>query len=305
MAGVRTIGAGAAFAAALLAGTGAWAQGACDRDCLAGMVTQYLDALVAGDPAGLPLADDVRFTENSQEMTLGQGLWETASGLSGFRQDYLDVEKQIAASHVVVTEEGEGNLALYTVLLHLEGGEIAGVETLVQHRTPESRFPADMLDEPLAGMNDPVPAGERLSREDAIRTALTYSEGLRVGTFIDIADFGDRAYRIENGMFMAGYGCPRDECPDIQTQDIIEHPELTASVAAVDEENGTVLLWMNFGDTGSYGEGNALVTFESFKVWGDEIHVVHAFFPTLPAETTRGWPSSDPLPAEMAHLAEK
>lgn len=304
--GLRT---GFAAAGAVLALTGfaaapAMAQGAaCDRACLEGMVTEYLEALAAGDPSGLPLAEDVRFTENSQERTLGEGLWETATDLGGFRQDYLDVEKQIAASHAVVLEGGEENQALLSVLLHLEGGEIAGIETLVQHITPESRFQPTMLDRPLVGMNDPVPAGEELTREEMIRTALTYSEGLRVGTFVDIAPFGNEAYRIENGMFMAGAGCPRDECPDIQTQDIIEHPDLTASVAAVDEENHTVLLWMNFGDTGSYGEGNALVTFEAFKVWGDEIHVVHAFFPTLPVETEREWEPSDPLPAEMAHLA--
>ena len=40
-------------------------------------------------------------------------------------------------------------------------------------------------------------------------------------------------------------------------QNIIVHPSIIASVAAVDEENGTVLLWMNFGHTGNaYGEGN-------------------------------------------------
>ena len=46
-------------------------------------------------------------------------------------------------------------------------------------------------------------------------------------------------------------------------QNIILHPGIITSVAAVDEENGTVVLWMNFGHTGdAYGPGNALVTFE-------------------------------------------
>jgi len=42
--------------------------------------------------------------------------------------------------------------------------------------------------------------------------------------------------------------------------------------------------------------GNALVTFEAFKVWGDEIHSVLAFFKGLPISTGRFWPSSDPVP---------
>jgi hypothetical protein len=266
----------------------------CDRACLGDLVTDYIDAVVAHDASGLPLADDLRFTENSVDMALGAGTWATIDGVQGFRQDYLDVEKQIAASHFVLTEGV--NTILYTALLHLEDGEIAGIETLVQRITPETRFQPTMLGQPLYGMNDPVPEGERQSRESMIQTALTYTEGLRVGTFVDIAPFSDQAYRIENGSFMAGYGCPRESCPDIQTQDIIEHPDITTSIAAVDEENGAVLLWMNFGDTNSYGEGNALVTFEAFKTWGDEIHVVHAFFPILKKETERGWPSSDPVP---------
>jgi hypothetical protein len=72
------------------------------------------------------------------------------------------------------------------------------------------------------------------------------------------------------------------------------------SVAAVDEEAGVVLLWMNFGDTNSYGPGNALITFEAFKVFGKEaheIHAVNAFFRTFPKDLKRGWDSTDPVPA--------
>ena len=38
----------------------------CDRDCLEGMITQYIDALAAHKPSRLPLADNVRFTEDSK-----------------------------------------------------------------------------------------------------------------------------------------------------------------------------------------------------------------------------------------------
>jgi hypothetical protein len=88
-------------------------------------------------------------------------------------------------------------------------------------------------------------------------------------------------------------GGPRPNISPILTQKIITHPDVKASVAAVDEEEGIVLLWMNFGDTNSYGAGNALVTFEAFKVWGGEIHAVNAFFRILPKETQRGWPGTE------------
>jgi hypothetical protein len=53
---------------------------------------------------------------------------------------------------------------------------------------------------------------------------------------------------------------------------------------------------MNFGHTGdSYGVGNALVTYEAFKVWGNQIHSINAFFIGLNISRSRFWPSSDPV----------
>ncbi len=265
----------------------------CDRACLTGLLDQYIDAIVAQDPSTLPVTADVRFTEDSKDLKLGAGLWQTKLTKGGFRQDYIDTTKQIAATHVQLL--GEEEQILYSVVLHTADGKIDGIETLVDRVTPESRFQPTMLGEPLVGMNDPVPAGEKESRADAIQTALKYPEGLRIGSFVEaMTPFAEDAYRIENGSFMAGQrNCPREECPDILTQKIITHPDVQASVAAVDEEAGIVLLWMNFGDTNSYGPGNALITFEAFKVWGGQIHVVNAFFRTMPKETERGWPSAE------------
>ena len=267
------------------------AASACDRACLAALLTQYVDAVVAHDPRRVPMLANARFTEDSAELKLGEGgVWKTITGKGTFRQDYLDTQQQIAATQVELREGV--NRVLYSVLLYVKDRRISGIETLVQRITPDSRFQPDMLEKPLAGMNDPIPAGKRLSRDAAIRTALTYTEGLRIGSFLSApTPFSSAAYRIENGLFMAGTGCPRHDCPAILTQKIIEHPDVKASVALVDEENGVVVLWMNFGDTQSYGPGNAIVTFEAFKVWDDQIHVVHAFFRTMPKETLRNWPS--------------
>jgi hypothetical protein len=266
----------------------------CDRACLSGLITQYVDALVARDPARLPLAPDVRFTEDSRELPLGQGLWQATLARGAFRHDYLDVRAQVAAAHVELREGAQP--VLFSLVLYVKERRIAGIETLVQRITPGSRMQPTMLGSPLAHLDDPVPAERRMSRNAMIRTALTYTEGLRIGSFVNApTPFGPQAYRVENGMFMAGYGCPRESCPDILTQRIIPHPDVIASVAAVDEEKGVVLLWMNFGDTNSYGPGNALVTLEAFKVYDGQIHVVHAFFRTLPAATQRNWPTLDAM----------
>ena len=49
-------------------------------------------------------------------------------------------------------------------------------------------------------------------------------------------------------------------------------------------------------DTGSHEPGNALITFEAFKVWGGEIHAINAFLHTQPQATARFWSSTDPIP---------
>ena len=265
----------------------------CDRNCLGGLMTSYIDALVARDPSRLNLPEGVRFTEDSQAMEVGGGLWQTVSGRGDFRQDYIDTDRQIAASHVELLE---GELpVLYSVLLHVENGSIAGIETLVQRITPDFPFQPTELGGPIQGFDDPVPEGLRQSRQSMIALALTYTEGLRVGNFTDAGTpFSADAYRVENGVVTAGEGCGRNDC-DMYAQNLFLHPEIIASVAAVDEENGVVLLWMNFGNTGTYEPNHALVTFEAFKVYGSQIHSINAFFRTLPQARSRFWPSTDPI----------
>ena len=271
---------------------GSAAQAAeCNRDCLRGMITKYVEAFVAHTPQALPLAPNVRFTEDSRQLPIGDGAWKTVTRAGSFRQDYLDVRRGIAASHVELYEEGAQ--LQYSVVLRIEDQKIAGIETLINRVTPTSKFQPDSLGKPLRKMNDPVPGDKKMSRADLIRVALTYPEGLRIGSFPDATPFAKDAYRVENGFFIAGEGCPRANCPGMYTQRVILHPNVVASVAAVDEEAGIVLLWMNFGYTNSYGPNNALVTFEAFKVWGGEIHAINAFFRTQPKDTQRGWPSAD------------
>lgn len=285
----------------------------CDRACLKNMMTTYLNALVARDPSKAPLAANVRFTEDSKDLKVGEGFWKTATKLGEYRQDFIDVKEQVVASHVIVEENGKP--AKYTARLKVADGKITEIETLVVPAGAQAGGSANLVVRPDMGVEPP--ADQKNKREDLIRIADFYPKGLTVGGFDKVdAPFAKDAFRIENGMVMAGPGCggarggapagargatpgnapvnaraPQDVagCADIKTQRIIEHPDLTKSVVAVDEEQGIALLWMNFGDTGSYGAGNALVIFEAFKVFGGQIHAVQAFMKVLPKDTQRGW----------------
>ncbi len=266
----------------------------CNRACLGNLVTQYAEAVLAHDQGLLPLADNAEYTEGGRAVPMGEGAWKTITGQESFRHDYLDTARQVAAAHIHFME-GDTPV-LMSVALHVDGGKISNIETIVARITPDSPFQPAVLGEPVRGMDTPVPDGMRMSREDMIDIALSYAEGLRVGNFTDSnTPFSPEVYRVENGVITAGQGCFGAVC-GLYEQRIMVHPGLIPSVVAVDEENGTVLLWMNFGYTDSYGPGNVLVTFEAFKIWGGSIHAVNAFFDFLPIGRSRGWPSEERVP---------
>ncbi len=261
----------------------------CDRGCLEGFMTRYLDAMVAHNPGALPLSAKVRFTENSEEMRLGEGLWKDASRVTPYRVDILDVRQGVAASLVVVDE---GNSPVLLALrLKVAGNQISEVETLVTRSQKEGAlFNIANLQTPRKDFTSAPDRSQLVSREEAIRLAEYYPAGLKVGSFVSVdAPFASDAYRLENGGIMAGPGCTRAGCENIKTQNIIKHPAITHSVAAVDEDLGIVLLRMNFGDTRSYGPGNSLHVFEAFKVYGGQIHAVEAFMRVMPASVGSGW----------------
>jgi hypothetical protein len=261
----------------------------CDRECLRGFVTQYLNAMVAHDPGNLPTASNVRFTENTQTLRLGEGLWKGASGIRPYRLDFLDVREGVTVSHVVAEESGMP--VLLVVRLKIADRKIAEIETMVTRSRQEGAiFNVNALQTPRTAMTTMPAASQRMSRAEAIRIAEFYPAGLKVGGSFEAvnAPFAPGAYRIENGGVMAGPGA-RAGSENIKTQRIIAHPDITYNVQAIDEELGVVVLRMDFGDTNSYGPGNALVVVEAFKVYGGQIHAVEAFMRVMKAGTPSGW----------------
>lgn len=265
--------------------------GACDRECLRGFITQYLDAMLKHDPKKLATASNARFTEDTKTMPLGEGLWKGASKIRPYRQDFLDVRDGQAMSYVVVEENGMP--AMLALRLKIAERKITEIETLVTRSRAEGAiFQIENLTTPRAVLNVAPDASQKMSREQLIRIAEFYPAGLKVGGTFDAvnAPFAPDAYRIENGTVTAGPGA-RAGSENIRTQRIMAHPDVTYRVAAVDEDLGVVILRLDFGNTGSYGPGNALTTFELFKIYGGQLHAVEAFIHIMPENTPSGWPN--------------
>jgi hypothetical protein len=271
------------------------ASEACDRDCLGGIMTAFLESLVANDPSLAPLADQARFTEDTRETPIGGGFWSTASALGGYRTDFLDVREQTAAVHALMQENGTP--VLFAARLKVADREITEIETMVVRGASEAMlFAPDQLTGPSAAFNTLPPADQLMPREEMIEIARRYPEGLRVGSFVTAdAPFAPDAYRLENGVRMAGPGCTFQPpaCEDMRNQTVPTLAGMDGYVVAVDEQNGTVLMRLDFGRGslfgGGGGEPQVLVTFEAFKIYGGRIHAVEAVFESMPADSPTGW----------------
>jgi hypothetical protein len=269
----------------------ATAAGTCDRECLRGFITHYLDAMISHKPKSIPTAPTASFTEDTKTLPLGEGLWKGASKVRSYRQDFLDVREGVAASHVVVEENGTP--VMLALRLKIENKKITEIETMVTRSKAEGGlFDIEKLTTPHAAMNVVPDASQRMSRAELIRIAEIYAAGLKVGGNFDAvnAPFVPDAYRIENGVTTAGPGA-RAGSENIRTQRVMAHPDISYRIAAVDEELGIVLFRLDFGNTNNYGPGNALTLFEAFKIYGGQIHVVEAFMDIMPENTPSGWPN--------------
>jgi hypothetical protein len=278
----------------VLFASAALANGAtCDRDCLRGITTQYLNALIAHNPGALPVASNVRFTEDTVETKLGESpLWKNATLLRPFRFDILDVKRGVAASQVIVEESGAPVMLM--LRLKVVDKKIAEVETQVTRSKAEgSIFDVDALKTPSSAMTLTPDPSQRNSREEAIKIAEFYPAGLKAGSFVTVdAPFAGDAYRFENGRLMAGPGCTfRPDCENIKAQKIPTLSGITYRVAAVDEDRGVVLLRLDFGPGSTRAKGDSLIVWEAFKVYGGKIHAVEAFMKNMPLDTASGWNS--------------
>lgn len=262
----------------------------CDRECLRGYITKYLDAMLAHKPESLPVAEGVKFTEDCKEMKLGEGLWKNISGLTGYRRDILDVRQGVAVSFLVV-EESQSPV-LFVMRLKVDDQEITEIETMVVRNQKEGMlFNLENLKIVSKTMAS-FPAKEQLNtREDMVKMALTYPEGLRVGSFVKVdSPMAEDAYRYENGQLMAGPGCTFFQgCDNMKKQFIPTLSGITHRVIAVDEELGVVAVRMNFGPGSTFQGDGVLDVWHSFKIYDGEIHAAEAYCEIVPAGTKSGW----------------
>jgi hypothetical protein len=196
----------AALASAILAIAGAEAQTApriparCDRACLEGLVRDYVAAVVAHDPSRLPLAADVKYTENEQLLDVGDGFWRTAAGIGNYAHFFADPVSSQAA-WMGTMKEGNA-LALMALRLRVQLGGITEIET--SYFRPGGGGPNDIAAMDARRTPEPlwletVPPAQRSSRDELVAIANAYFEGVQRNDGKGFYPFTDDCDRIENG----------------------------------------------------------------------------------------------------------
>jgi hypothetical protein len=177
--------------------------GPCDRDCLIELADHYVAALVAHDPTAVPLADGLRFTENTVLLKPGDGLWQSATAAPQDFKIYVPdpVSRMIGYFNVM---ESDGEPVLLGLRLKVEDtGEISEAEHMVIQGLSEPGLAN--LQTPRLGLlpTSILPADERLPREILLVIGQTYYDAITLSDG-DATLFADDCERRENGMTSAG-----------------------------------------------------------------------------------------------------
>ena len=187
----------------LLVSSPVFAQGiACDRACLVNTVDQFLDAFVKHDPKLVPLTRTVKFTENGQRLAVGDGSWRTMIGKGTYRLFVSDPQAGQVAFIGTLREENaqnkDGAAVLIALRLKVESRQIAEVEIFVV-RNENAAKNCEKLGMPNHLFLEAVPAAERMSRADLVKTANMYFSGMQQNDGKGVYPFTDDCDRYENG----------------------------------------------------------------------------------------------------------
>lgn len=171
------------------------APNACDYGCLTAMVDQYLKALVAHNPAQIPVTSGVKFTENTIPLKLGDALWGTISGLGTYKLYFADPEDGTAGIEASIRENGTP--ALLLLRLKVVNGKISEIEMLV-HRNAQDATSLEKFGKPNAVWSQALEPAQRVSRQEMVKIANSYFDGI-LHSAGDSVPFDPKCNRILDG----------------------------------------------------------------------------------------------------------
>ena len=174
-----------------------------DRNALIKLADDYFAALVAHNPKGVPLANNVKIVEQVKRIQPGEGLWKTASSVpTNFKIVVPDIVSQQVGGIVILGVNDKP--AQLGFRLKVEDGKI----TEAEHMIAEMNNPKDPnLQSVRPAIPLEIPYEYRDSRGRLIFIAKSYYDALDLNNG-SLAPFASDCERRENGMRTAPFGGP-------------------------------------------------------------------------------------------------
>jgi hypothetical protein len=171
-----------------------------NRQGLVDLMKDYLAALVAHDPSAVPFDRYVKYTENTAEIPVGYGLWETTSGGPSEFQIYAadPVNQQVAG--LFMMKENKNEDILLGVRLALRRGKIFEVE---HHVVKRDEISIHNLQKSRPGLVEDIAPEDRTPRDQMLDIGLSYYDAL-TGEDGTLAPFALECQRRENGGISVG-----------------------------------------------------------------------------------------------------
>jgi hypothetical protein len=136
----------------------------CTRDSLKATVAKYFKAVETHTMPALPMAANLRITENAAEIKPGEGFFKTG-GTVQLQRTIVDTGKCSTLTQAVVDEGGKTSPVLMAVRLKSEGGKVSEIETVIA-RTGDFAFkPQGVLDTKDQDWTTLMPVAQRRTRE--------------------------------------------------------------------------------------------------------------------------------------------
>ncbi|MGC2331666.1 MAG: hypothetical protein WA581_09455 [Candidatus Acidiferrales bacterium] len=169
----------------------------CDHNCLIDDMNQVLAAMVAHDASTLPLARDVKYTEDGQVLKLTDGFWETASALPTNYKTFI-ADPQSGEVGIMAMPMENGAPVLLCLRLKVQLRKISEIEAIIirPDAAGAARI-AHLANNPV--FEESVPPSERRSRQNMIAIMNSYFSGIENDTGKRYIPFADDAIRLENG----------------------------------------------------------------------------------------------------------
>jgi hypothetical protein len=148
------------------------------------------------------LTRTVKYTENGQRLSVGDGSWRTMIGRGTYRLFVTDPKAGQVAFIGTLREENagstEGTPVLVALRLKVERRQLAEVELFVV-RSENAAKNCEKLGMPNHLFLEAVPPAERMSRADLVKTANMYFSGMQRNDGKGVYPFTDDCERFENG----------------------------------------------------------------------------------------------------------